>query len=94
MKKIIEKITFYDNGELENIDKQIEITGKVTGEEMTAAVVDILGWRLAISSPNNKMSIMISAETENDLHELKNLLKQSTINVSILSNLEILDESG
>ena len=46
MVKIIERITYRDDDTLENTERKIEIPGRVVGSQMTAGVLNIMGWHL------------------------------------------------
>ncbi|MBN2640925.1 MAG: hypothetical protein JXR78_04690 [Victivallales bacterium] len=99
MLKIIERITYKHDDAIENTSRKIEIPGKVIGREMTAGVMNLLGWRLVIRDKTHNTDIIIDGNNETDLLELKRLLETTQINISIqvplnLPESSIRDEPG
>ena len=91
MVKIIERITYRDDDTLENTDRKIEIPGRVVGSQMTAGVLNIMGWHLVMIDREHLTSIQIDGENENDLLELKRLLEKTTMKISIQVKLNLPD---
>lgn len=84
------KIILYQNDKtLEEVEKKIEIPGKVVGSRMNAGVMDIMGWHLAMQDKEHATTIVIDGDNEIDLLTLKEILKRVTINVSILVPLKL-----
>ncbi len=93
MVKIIERITYHDDDTLENVDRKIEILGRVIGNQMTAGVLNIMGWHLVMIDREHLTSIQIDSDNENDLLELKKLLTKTTMKISIQVNLNLSDQA-
>ena len=91
MVKIIERITYRDDDTLENTERKIEIPGRVVGSQMTAGVLNIMGWHLVMIAREHLTSVQIDGENENDLLELKRLLEKTTMKISIQVNLNLPD---
>ena len=91
MVKIIERITYRDDDTLENTERKIEIPGRVVGSQMTAGVLNIMGWDLVKIDREHLTSVQIDGENENDLLELKRLLEKTTMKISIQVNLNLPD---
>lgn len=91
MVKIIERITYRDDDTLENTERKIEIPGRVVGSQMTAGVLNIMGWHLVIIDRKHLTSVQIDGENENDLLELKRLLEKTTMKISIQVKLNLPD---
>ncbi len=89
MVKIVERIIFRDDGTIENTTRKIEIPGKINGQKMLSAVMNLNGWNLVVKDQTNDIGMIIKGENESELISLKSLLEKTTISVAIQIPLNI-----
>lgn len=89
MVKIIERTTFNDDNTLEKTTSKIEIPGKINGNSMMAAVMNLHGCHLVIKDRTHDTGMIIKGENETDLMTLKSLLEKTTISITIQVPLNI-----
>ncbi len=83
MIKIIERITYKNDDTIEKTTQKIEIPGKINGQTMLSAVMDLQGWNLVIKNLSNDTSMIIKSDHASDLKTLEVLLKKTIISIAI-----------
>jgi len=83
MIKIIERITYKNDDTIEKATQKIEIPGKINGQTMLSAVMDLQGWNLVIKDLSNDTSMIIKSDCASDLKALETLLKKTIISIAI-----------